>query len=123
MYAVVPYPTIVSFVEVLHEGGIYEISLFSLLKPRVILRPVESLFTMLISQSTVLKRKDESVAALPCWVYCLTPFADLPMPSETPERLVGKIFIPSHVFKSFLFVCCCCCVVSNAIVSFFIMQM
>ena len=69
MYAVVRYPTIVSFVEVLHEGGIYEISLFSLLKPRVILRPVELQFTILISQSTVLKRKDESVAALPCWVY------------------------------------------------------
>jgi hypothetical protein len=93
IYAVIPCFALRPFIDVLHEGGIYEISLFSLVCPRTILRPVEEKFTMFINPSTVFVRKDETIGKFPTWVYCLTSFADLPVPCETPDRFVGALVI------------------------------
>lgn len=68
--------------------------------PRSILRPVEANFTMVISTSTMLQQKDDCECDFPARVYNLPLFADLPVPSETPERpldVIGKASAVSDV--------------------------
>jgi hypothetical protein len=94
MHAIVPYSAVVTFIDVLHEAGIYDISLFSLVLPRTVLKPVKAKFLMLITPITVLVRKDESVGKFATRIFWLTSFADLPAPSEAPDQLVGAL--PNH---------------------------
>ena len=91
IHAIVAYPIVRRLFDVLHEGNVYEIKRFSLVLPASILRPVEASYAMIIGASAVIKRDESHTDDFPSWSCCLTFIAELPLPDEMPERLVGTV--------------------------------
>jgi hypothetical protein len=89
MYSQIPPGTADRLKDVLKEGKVFTLRKFLRNVSRTNFRPVESPFMVQFTRYTLVEEKPGM--EFPVCTYSLTAFADIPKPSVTPTRFIGKL--------------------------------
>ncbi|KAM0887152.1 hypothetical protein ACQ4PT_029236 [Festuca glaucescens] len=116
MYAEIPEKFVDQFMDTVMEGNVYDLRKFFVVPRKFVFRPVEGKSMIRFSKYTSVVERTGQEAHFPFCTYMLTPFGQLPKPSDMPERFTGlslpmlwssslhavDIFLLSSYFRVFL---------------------
>ncbi|KAK1605289.1 hypothetical protein QYE76_028962 [Lolium multiflorum] len=86
MYAEVPEKIVDQFMDTIREGHIYDIRKFFVFPKKYVFRPVDGKVMIKFTRYTSVVERTGLDALFPFCTYELTPFGQLPKPSDMPER-------------------------------------
>ncbi|XP_047071338.1 replication protein A 70 kDa DNA-binding subunit-like [Lolium rigidum] len=86
MYAEVPEKIVDQFMDMIREGHVYDIRKFFVFPKKYVFRPVDGKVMIKFTRYTSVVERNGLDALFPFCTYELTPFGQLPKPSDMPER-------------------------------------
>lgn len=86
MYAEVPEKIVDQFMDMIREGHVYDIRKFFVFRKKYVFRPVDGKVMIKFTRYTSVVERNGLDALFPFCTYELTPFGQLPKPSDMPER-------------------------------------
>jgi hypothetical protein len=89
MYAEILDKAVNQFMAMIEEGKIYDIRKFFVFPKKYVFRPVDGKSMIKFTRYTSVVERMGLESLFPFCTYKLTPFAQLPRPSDMPERFIG----------------------------------
>ncbi|KAM0848723.1 hypothetical protein ACQ4PT_054208 [Festuca glaucescens] len=100
MYAEIPEKFVDQFMDTVMEGNVYDLRKFFVVPRKFVFRPVEGKSMIRFSKYTSVVERTGQEAHFPFCTYMLTPFGQLPKPSDMPERFTDVLGVVSGVSEA-----------------------